>query len=373
MENKRPRPLWLMDSPNHSGVAVASLHLAAGMCRTETAPEIFALSDGEHHGDFTDMGCRLHVFPRFGGLFLGRAAKRAALAAGVSLVHALSPDLAGRGLRLARGLGVPLAVTFNRLEEDEIVRASGLGPAHGLVAISRAIMERMVNLAGVARDRVRIIGNGLDLQRLPRPAFGDAQAAPGRIPVVGTLGRLSEKKGQRFFLQAVKLLLAKGMDAEFVVLGDGPDRAALRRLADELEVANRVTFTPHSVSGQLSQFDILVEPSLQEGLGVSVMQAMAMGVPVVASGVGGIYDLIDDGITGVMVPASDPQALADAIHGLLQNPYQRLEMARQARDKIEREFSSDLVAGKLADFYRECLNSFRGWSAQHADGAPWPP
>ncbi|MDR1518992.1 MAG: glycosyltransferase family 4 protein [Planctomycetota bacterium] len=370
-KDKRPiRPLWLLESPNHSGLAVASLHLAAGMCRAGAALEIFALRDGENSLDFTNAGCQVRIFPHFGQALIGGSARRAAAAGGVSLIHALSPDLARRGWRLARQLSAPLVVTANRLEEEEIRKAANFR-GQLLLAVSGAIMERLVNVAGIARARIRVVRNGLDLNRIPRPRFAEDERpdASRQAPVIGTLGHLAERKGQRVFLQAVKILLGRGLDAEFLVLGDGPDRLALRNLADELKVGQRVTFTPQTVSGQLSQLDILVEPSFQEGLGVSVMQAMATGVPVVATGVGGLYDLIDDGVTGIMVPAADPEALAEAIWVLVNNPAQRLEMAKRAREKIEKEFSSDLVARELIDCYRECIDAFFGWNAGNA-GTP---
>ncbi len=358
-------PLWIMPAPDHSGMSVANRHLCAGMDRIGFRPEIYAVRDGENAADFRAVGCPVRIFPHLGGALFGGSAIREASAAGVSLVHALSADMVWRGERMSKRLGVPLLVTANRLEESQL-RGLARFRGQGVVAVSGAILERMVNVSGIPRDRIRVIHNGLDLTRLPRPSFTDNTAGGPvwRTPVIGTLGHLSEKKGQRVFLQAVKILMDKGLDAEFVILGDGPDRPALRVLADELNVTKRVTFTPQTVSGQVNQLDILVEPSLQEGLGVSVMQAMAMGVPVVATGVGGLYDLIEDGKTGLMVKASDPQDLADAIWRLLNNPAQRLEMAKQAREMIERDFSADTVAEKLVDYYRDCLEHFHGWGSR---------
>ena len=363
-----PRPLWIMASPNHSGMSVATRNLAAGMIRIGCPAEIFALQFGENAEDFKQSGCPVRIFPHLGHMFLGGSAIREAAQLGVSVVHALSPDMVKRAERVARKLDLPLLVTANRLEENELHGMSRFR-GQGVVAVSTAIREGIVNVAGIPREHIRVIHNGLDLQRLPRPNFTNPAAGPTHIwrtPVIGTLGHLSEKKGQRVFLQAVKLLMERGLDAEFVVLGDGPDRMALRNLADELNVTRRVTFTPQTVSGQLTQLDILVEPSLQEGLGVSVMQAMAMGVPVVANGVGGLYDLIEDGVTGVMVPAADPAALADAIWRLLNNPGERMEMAKQAREMIEKEFSAELVAQRLTAYYRDCIDAFRGWNAREA-------
>ena len=170
----------------------------------------------------------------------------------------------------------------------------------------------------------------------------------------------------------MRALLDRGLDAEFVVLGDGPDRSALRRLADELCIGRRVTFTPRTVSGQLTQLDLLVEPSLQEGLGLSVMQAMAMGVPVVGTGVGGLYSLIEDGKTGLMVAANDPLGLADAIWRVLHYQQERIDMARQARELIENRFSADLVARRLGEYYEECRLAHDGLAKAEARGRYQP-
>lgn len=355
------KPLWIMESPNHSGMSVANRNLAAGMIKINCKPDIFALRDGENGPDFAMTGTPIHIFPHIGNPLLSGTAYREASQLGVNLVHALSADVLKRAEKMARKLDAPLVVTCNRLEEEDLKRLIGFA-GQGVIAVSRAIHERIVNVAGIPRERIQVIHNGLDLSIMPRPSFTERDApAAWRCPVIGTLGHLSQKKGQRVFLQAVKILIARGLDAEFVVLGDGPDRLALRGLADELNVTKRVTFTPHTVSGQLGQLDLLVEPSLQEGLGMSVMMAMATGVPVVATGVGGLYDLIEDGVSGVMVPAGDAEALADAIWRLLKNESERREMAKQARDMVEREFSAELVAKKLLGYYEECAKAFKGW------------
>lgn len=362
--DKTLRPLWLMSSPNQSGASFANRNLACGMVKIGITPSLFVLEEGESGVEFKQCGVQFRVFPHLGKRFFGGAAVKEAHKLGVNVVHALSPDVAKRGERLARKLNVPFLVTVNCLEENEI-RSMRDFPGQGVVAVSTAIRERMVHNAGVAQSRIRVIHNGLDLTRFPRPHFpetADDLVSPWHTPVIGTLGHLSQRKGQRVFLQAVKVLVERGLDAEFVVLGDGPDRHALRNMAEKLHVTNRVTFTPQTVSGQLNQLDLLVEPSLQEGLGVSVMQAMAMGVPVVATGVGGLYDLIEDGQTGVMVPPNDPEKLADAIWRLLKNPAERMEMARQAREMIESGFSADRIAAELTTYYEECIATFFGWS-----------
>lgn len=354
------RPLWLIESPDQSGVSYAARNLVAGMTRDGLSMEIFALRDGESAEDFRLLGCQVKIYPHMGSRFLGRSAFEEARLLQIGIVHAKTPALIKRGLSLAKKLDVPFVVTANRMEDEELKQLVRF-PGQGVVAVSEALRERLANSAGIPSSNIRVIPNGLDLTRIDKPNFTHQTFIPGRLPVVGTLGQLAERKGQRVFLQAVKELLNRGLDAEFVILGDGPDRVALRNLAKELNVAKRVTFTPQTVSGQLTQLDVLVEPSLQEGLGLSVMQAMAMGVPVVGTGVGGLYSLIEDGKTGIMVPANNPTALADAIWRILSNPIERVDMARQARELIEAEFNVDLVAERMDQYYKEIISEFHGW------------
>lgn len=345
-----PRPLWIIEAPLHNGVTFAARNLAAGMVRNGCAPAVFALQDGESAADFEAVGAPVRVYPRLGSWLLGSEALGAARGTGATVVHALVPSVAGRAARVSAALGVPLFVTANRLDEAELRGLAGF-TGQGIIAVSRALRERIANLAGLPQDKIHVIHDGLDLSRIPRPQFDVASNTPWRTPVIGSMGLLTEKKGQRVFLQAVSLLLQQGLDAEFVILGDGPDRVELRHMADEMGISKRVTFTPQTISGQLAQLNILVEPSFQEGLGITVLQAMANGVPVVASGVGGLYDLIEDGLNGQLVPVGDPEALAKAIMWYLDHPAERMEMARQARQTIEKEFGADLAARRLIEYY----------------------
>lgn len=348
------RVLWVFESPDNSGVSQAARHLAAGFAHRGVTVHAFALRNGIRSEEFAQARCRLEVHPHLGSLLLGGKPLRAARELGVQVVHALTPSVARRAARLAKRLGVPLLVTANRMDEEEFLFLASLDKV-GIVAVSDAIRERLTNFAGIARDRIRVIPNGIDLAQFPNPDFR-LPGAPSRTLMVGTFGQIDKRKGQRVFLQAVRRLLDQGVDAEFLILGDGPDRGALRRVAEESGVSKRVTFSPNSVSGQLSQLDLLVEPSFQEGLGFSVLQAMAAGVPVVATGVGGLYSLIEDGKNGLMVRAGDADGLAKAIRTLLENQDLRLEMARRARERIETDFSADKVAGQLLDYYRDLMN-----------------
>jgi glycosyltransferase involved in cell wall biosynthesis len=349
------RVLFLLEALDLSGVVFAAWNLAEGLADRGVQLLVLARKGGARAEAFRRPGAEVLVDPWAGRPLLGRRALRAVRAFRPEIVHAQSTDVLSAAMHLGHATRAPVVATANRLEAEDGQHLA----AHetvGIVAVSEAIRERLANKAGILRDRIRVIPNGLALDRLPAPAF-DQPADARHVPAIGTYGTLRERKGQRIFLRAAAALLGGGTDAEFVILGEGPDKAALRRLAREAGIARRVTFHPSSPQDarHIAALDILVEPSYQEGLGLSVLQAMALGVPVVASGVGGIYSLVEDGETGTLVPRGDPEALAGAIRELLATPERRREQARHARELVEARFDIRRLVPDLLAFYRERL------------------
>ncbi len=349
------RVLLTLHAPDCSGVAFSAQNLIAGMRPRQIQVMAMTRASGERKNVFEDLNVRVAVAPHFGRLLLGRGAVSSARAFGPEIVHAQDLDVVAPSHSLARSLGVPLIVTVNRLDEAHYPFLSA-HPEVGVIAVSDAILERLTNRAGVSRDRIHCIPNGLDLSRFPAP---DLDQVPDgrRVWVVGTYGTFTEQKGQRVFLQAASEVLGRGMDVEFLLMGHGPDKPKLRQLAEGMGIKNRVTFAPSTSTDNrnLGNVDVFVEPSYQEGLGLSVLQAMAAGIPVIASGVGGIFNLVQDGQTGVLVPKGDASALAGAIQRLLEDPQQRIEMARRARERVEEAFDIHQVAKQVLEVYASQL------------------
>ncbi len=353
-----PRPtrvLLTLDALDISGVAFSAQNLATGLQREGVSVTVLARAGGEREGTMAATGAVVHVFRFLGVPFLGHGALQAAESFKPEIVHAQSTPVVARSWRMARDLGVPCFVTVNRLDRKE-ARYLAKHEEIGVIALSEAIQERLINKAGIKRDRIAVIPNGLDLAHFPDPAYRHP-FEPGRRAIIGTYGTLIEQKGQRTFLQAAARLVAQGVDAEFLIMGHGPDKPGLRRLCEELGIHKRVTFSPSTISdvGHIANIDIFVEPTHQEGFGLSVLQAMAAGVPVVASGVGGIFSIVKDGQTGLLVKRGDVEAMAAAILGLLQDSRKRQEMALHAREEIEQRYSAEKVARKLLAAYGRLL------------------
>jgi colanic acid/amylovoran biosynthesis glycosyltransferase len=173
--------------------------------------------------------------------------------------------------------------------------------------------------------------------------------------------RLSPEKGLTFAIQALRLLFDKGHDLELRLAGDGPSKAHLQELVDALRLADRVKFvgflTEAEVIDELQNADLFVLPSFVEGLPVSAMEALAIGVPVIATNIAGTSELIEDGRTGLLIRPSDPIVLADAILRMIADHDFRLRAAAEGRKKVEREFDVDKETAKLIKALLQCCGS----------------
>jgi len=284
----------------------------------------------------------LAIFPK------AAHAARAMAAEGVDHVHchfANHPAVVGFVVRTLEGIPYSFAAHGSDLHVDRHMLREKVAEAAFVVAVSAFNRELIVAECGERfRDKVQVIHCGVDTRRF-RPTRRPPSAAPFRILCVGTL---HEVKGQRYLLEALRLLVARGVDAACTFVGDGPDREALARRAAELGVAARVDLAGARTRGEVAQMlaaaDVLAAPSVptrsgkREGIPVALMEAMASGVPVVASRISGIPELVEDGVSGLLVPPGDPGALADALASLCGNPPLAIRLTRVARAKVEREF-----------------------------------
>jgi L-malate glycosyltransferase len=201
---------------------------------------------------------------------------------------------------------------------------------------------------------VIVVPYGVDLERFaPRPR--DVRA-DGRV-TVGAASRLSPEKGFAYLLRAVALLRDRGVEVDVVLAGDGPSRPALERLTDELGLRERVEFLGEvahdAVPAVLQQLDIFAMPSTWEGFGVSALEASAIELPVVASNIHGIPDVVLDGETGILGPPTDLGALADAIARLADDAELRRSMGAAGRAFVEREYRWQDNAALMERLYAE--------------------
>lgn len=170
-------------------------------------------------------------------------------------------------------------------------------------------------------------------------------------------GRLAAEKGLPVMFEALSLLRDRGYDFQFTLVGDGSDRASLEALAGKLGLAERLIFTGYvnqeGVREYLERSDVFILPSFAEGVPVSLMEAMASGVPVLATNVGGVAELIEQEETGLIVPPADSLALCDAVARYLDDVDLRRKVSRQGRERIENHFNFDVELDKLAGLFAQ--------------------
>jgi glycosyltransferase involved in cell wall biosynthesis len=255
--------------------------------------------------------------------------------------------------------GVPVRIGSRReLNPDKSARQIALQRqayrcAHAVVANSRAA-ERQLQSEGIPRDRIRIIPNGVSADRFSPPM-------PSGRPVttVLTVANLRAEKAHEVLLAAAAHLRSRHPHLHFVIAGDGPRAAELRTLAATLGVETQVTFLGHreDVPALLAAADVFVLPSRSEAFPNGAVEAMAAGVPVIASRVGGLVDLVDDGRTGLLVTPDDPAALAAALESLVLSPARAAALGASAREEVSRRYSFDRMVRGFEDLYLSHLQT----------------
>ena len=249
--------------------------------------------------------------------------------------------------------------------------------ADRIIAVSNGMAETL-RAAGHRRSAVIPIHNGIDLGKAARVRVGrnadevrrELGIPPGTL-VVGTAGRLSPVKAQADLLRAAQRILRKRQDARFLIVGDGPLRAELAALATQLGVDRACTFigARQDIHELLAAMDIFVLPSLHEGIPMALLEAMALERPTVASAVGGIPEIVTDGVNGVLVPARNDRALAEACLALALDPARATRLGAAARRTVEARFSRDVNGEALMHAYRSVLAGSSSHGSRWTSGA----
>jgi glycosyltransferase involved in cell wall biosynthesis len=211
-------------------------------------------------------------------------------------------------------------------------------------------------------DKIVVINSGVELGKIKDLSLEERQnlrrqlGIPERSFVVGTAGRLEPVKGPEFLIEAAKDILSNYPQTYFVFAGDGPLKQRLERKAYELGINTNMRFLGwrNDVTRVISVYDIFVFPSLNEGMGRVLVEAMALGKPVVASNVGGIPDLVTHGKTGFLVPPKDPGQLARYIQVLIEDEGKRKRLG-QAGKEMALNFKIEIMVKKIAELYDELL------------------
>ena len=229
--------------------------------------------------------------------------------------------------------------------------------AHRVTALSPIDLEEQLALALSPASKYQVIRNGIDADLF------DASPPPGGPLTIGAVGRFTSEKGHLVLVRAFPRVLEKHRGARLVLVGSGEMEERLREEVARLGIARSVLFTGERDSvGALPEFHLFVQPSLYESQGLAILEAMAAGRPVVATDVGGVSDVVQDGVTGLLVPPDDPGRMADAILRLAGDRRGAAEMAERARDLVREGYTARRMVEDYAQLYRRLAGRYNSRS-----------
>lgn len=309
----------------------------------------------------------VHLAPLFNPMALWRLTRLLARERVTILqTHGARANFYGRIAGRLAGVPVIISTVHNSLKDYE-VRSLTRGLYMFLLRVTLPLAQRIICVSDAnrcdlldecpaAESRIQTVYNGVDLSAFPShpdrtKVRKELDIVPG--PVLVMIARLTEMKGHRYLLEALPSLIERWPQLCCVCVGEGELRDQLRHLAVELHVERSCKFVGarEDIADVLAAADVVVLPSLSEGFPFVLLEALAMGCPVVASRVNGVSELIENHKTGLLVPARDPQALAAAIREMLSDPTAALKMGAEGRAVVQERFTVDrMVANTTAIF-----------------------
>ena len=261
-------------------------------------------------------------------------------------------------------IGVPFSFTAHAFDvfrgADERVIERKMADARFTATVSEYNVGFLQALANGSRPRIELVRNGIDMDR-----FAPAEATPGGPFTILAVARLVEKKGLPILIDACRILRDRGLDFRCEIVGKGRMRAELERMIRAAKLRDRVQLLgplpQQEIVGRYHRAHVVTLPAIvgsdgnREGLPVSIVEALASGVPVVSTPVTGIPEAVRDGVNGLIVPEGDPVALAEALERLMTEPELLDRLRSAARESVRAEYEQGHTASRLVELFREAV------------------
>ncbi|NOG84384.1 MAG: glycosyltransferase family 4 protein [Planctomycetes bacterium] len=231
-----------------------------------------------------------------------------------------------------------------------------------IVCVSDMVKRFAIQTQKINSKKLLTIRNGIDdeplVQDMTTANLRKGWGIPIDHPVVCTITHLEEHKGVVYLIKAASLLLKSRENVTFLLVGNGSLKDSLIKLCMKLNIEKRVIFTGERIDTPeiLSLIDVFVLPSIREGLGLSILEAMSHGKPIIATKVGGIPEIVTDGVNGILVPPCNPDALVSALETLLKNKEKREQMGFHGKRICNESFGSKAMVNKIELLYDELLS-----------------
>ena len=362
----RPRILQLLATGGSGGAQESYTGLLLRLDRSKYEVRALSLSEGSAVQRLRRLGVSVDVLDEADDEAAVRSLAGWLRREEIDLMHAhmFRAEVVGTRAAVAAGVPVIMATVHSsrvRPVEDVELLAS-LTPSMDRLIVPSDAIEHKVRHEGRSA-RFAVIPNGVDLSRFatppPRCGIRSELGIPADALLMGVVARLEAEKGHRFLIDAMPAVLAAVPDAWLLVVGEGSEADKLRDRASSLgaHVADRIRFTGRrdDVSALTADLDVAVLPSLREAQGISILEAMARRVPVVASAVGGIPEVITSGVDGILVPPGDAEALGVALARLLSDPALRRRLGEAGYRTVAERFSIDAQVKRIEAVYDEEL------------------
>lgn len=267
-------------------------------------------------------------------------------------------------VRAVRGASqsIPIVAHVRQEIEPAKVRRYELDRVEAVIAISRQIEQSLI-AGGVSASKARTLYSGIDLSvtqsEFDGRAIRQTIGVPDEAILLGTVANLFPRKGYEVMLRALPAIARAVPRVHYVIVGSDENNYGdrLAQLAQELKVADRVHIVGFQdpVQPFLASLDLYVHPALMEGFGIAVVEAMAMGKAVVATTTGGLPEVVEDGVTGLLVPPDDPDSIAVALQALLSDPVRRQQMGLAGRQRALEQFDLNSSAEAVQQLYEYLL------------------
>jgi len=363
------------DKPSMGGAEKQLYLLASSLNQEEFRPIVVQLSSDNSLPSTTSNLSNLEILhlptQRLYGLNGFRQTVRLLLLAKkrrVDIIHTFFEKSEVMGWLTARLAGIPIWITsrrdlgFKRKRiYDRIFRLT-VNDCKKCVANCNAIKDQIFEQNGLERETMDVIYNGLDLagyqELLDSESLRRDLGLENGTPLVGMIANFNfEIKGHVYFLGAAKKILEKVHNVKFVLVGDGILRPRYEEVARELRIEKSVYFLGKrtDVPTIISNLDVSVLSSTNEGFSNVIMESMAAGKPVVATNVGGSKEMVTDGVTGYLVPPADSQSMANAIINLLQNPDKAVTMGSAGRKVVQEKFTLEAMVKSYERLYKSLV------------------
>jgi glycosyltransferase involved in cell wall biosynthesis len=222
-----------------------------------------------------------------------------------------------------------------------------------LIACGEMVKKNLIETFGLPKEQVKVVYNAVK----SFDGQGEVDITIHSLHekgyfVVGNVCRLSKQKGVEYYIQAIPFVLARHPKTHFLIVGSGENMECLRKLGRELNIMNAITFMGYrsDVQNIMSQMDLIVSSSLREGLPLTPMEVFSVGKSIVATDVDGTVEVVENGVSGILVESEDSQMIAKKINWMIEHPEERKKMESEAKARFEQEFSMD----KFASGYLSC-------------------